>query len=66
MSTKHISLDEYRKSKLKDYAGVQTVELGTGFITKRTIRGVMKWFTNRNIQVNLTEHQFAILNGTDR
>lgn len=66
MNIKHISLSQYRSSKLADYNGIKTIELGDGFIKKRQINGAIRWFNNRKIQVNLTQHQMNIINEIDK
>lgn len=65
MTSKHITLTEYKSSKAKDYIyiNIKSIELGTGFIRKRQINGAIKWFKSRQIEVNLNQHQISIISG---
>ena len=63
MTSKHITLAEYKGSKAKDYINIKSVELGTGFIRKRQINGAIKWFKSRQIEVTLTQHQMNTISG---
>ena len=63
MTTKHITLSEYRQSKAKDYIDIKSIELGTGFIRKRQINGAIKWFKSHKIEVTLNQRQISIIIG---
>ncbi|QBY05149.1 hypothetical protein E2K93_12480 [Thalassotalea sp. HSM 43] len=62
--TRHITRTQYRQSKLPDYVGVATVELGDGFNQRRYLKGAITWFSNRGIKVSLTQYQQQLLDGT--